>query len=309
MAIELVSILGAGHSGSTLLDMILGSHPFSLSLGEISNFNQYVQDNRACTCGKSVRNCPLWSQVLNHLECLGYNIGQLADNFVVMRRKSDDSLLVKAGHFISIASFLAIGSELAGEITRFTAPTTYERTCNIHQLYDATRLTTRRQLIVDSSKSVHRFRLLHTLRPDSTRGIFLTRDGRGVMASLMNRANLPATTAARKWKRGQLYTLRMLRTLSATAYLHVRYEALCREPETTLHNICAFLKIPFDDASLDFRKREHHNIGGNRMRFTGEQAIKESVAWREELNEEENKSFERIAGSLNRQLMGKYFVP
>lgn len=305
--VELVSIFGAGHSGSTLLDMIIGSHKAAFSLGEISRFNEYVNNKQRCTCGLCVTKCPIWSQVLEYLGQSGYRIERLSDRFIVSRHCSDDRFFVRMGHFLSIVMFLVPFNKRQNAL-RFICPETYARMCNAHQLYDTICAITQCQLVVDSSKSVHRFRLLQSLRPESTRGIFLTRDGRAVMNSLVNRAGLAPEEAARKWLHGQRYVLSMLRTLPSRRYIHVRYEALCRDTEVTVRGICDFLEIPFHSQMLAFREHMHHNIGGNRMRFGKTQSIKESVSWRVEIDEEMQKDFEQIAGSLNRRLLGDYYV-
>ncbi len=62
-----IYICGAGHSGSTLLDMLLGSHSQVASLGEISNLPMELAVNNKCTCGQHIRNCEVWSDVVREL--------------------------------------------------------------------------------------------------------------------------------------------------------------------------------------------------------------------------------------------------
>jgi len=52
-------ILSHGHSGSTLLDMMLGAHSQIFGAGELSNIYQPKDD--PCVCGASKANCPVWS--------------------------------------------------------------------------------------------------------------------------------------------------------------------------------------------------------------------------------------------------------
>jgi len=57
-------IAGAGRSGSTLLDIILGSSEKHFSLGELINFvKNGLIDNEYCSCGKKVTECEFWSKV------------------------------------------------------------------------------------------------------------------------------------------------------------------------------------------------------------------------------------------------------
>jgi hypothetical protein len=58
-------ICGSAHSGSTLLSLLLGSHPGMISLGEIAQtVRKMHMPASACTCGEEARKCPVWGQVL-----------------------------------------------------------------------------------------------------------------------------------------------------------------------------------------------------------------------------------------------------
>lgn len=65
-AVFLVYIAGYGHSGSTLLDMMLGSHTHIESMGEIKHFIQnpsIVAGNSKCACGQYARDCRYWNEL------------------------------------------------------------------------------------------------------------------------------------------------------------------------------------------------------------------------------------------------------
>jgi len=66
--VQCLYICGAGHSGSTLLDMLLGSHSRIASLGEVINLPMDWATNNRCTCGAPVRDCALWSAVARRFE-------------------------------------------------------------------------------------------------------------------------------------------------------------------------------------------------------------------------------------------------
>lgn len=56
---KVVFVTGAGHSGTTLLGMMLGAHPAALFAGEVQEFN--AESGPACrTCGES---CRVWSGI------------------------------------------------------------------------------------------------------------------------------------------------------------------------------------------------------------------------------------------------------
>src|SRR5690606_35762035 len=74
---KVVYIVSMAHSGSTLADCILGTHPDFIASGELRylSWQLYrtmheepsVSAQNNCTCGKSFRECSYWSQVLNKI--------------------------------------------------------------------------------------------------------------------------------------------------------------------------------------------------------------------------------------------------
>lgn len=64
-----VSIVGKGRSGTTLLDLALGSLPGFLSLGEVWRWETFHPfDENRCGCGATLRSCELWGPVLRSME-------------------------------------------------------------------------------------------------------------------------------------------------------------------------------------------------------------------------------------------------
>lgn len=75
---KVVYIIAQGHSGSTLADCILGTHPDFISSGELRylNWQLYrtmnkrasVKGQNICTCNKDFRECSFWSQVFQEIQ-------------------------------------------------------------------------------------------------------------------------------------------------------------------------------------------------------------------------------------------------
>jgi len=68
--LPLIYIVGSSHSGSTLLDLLLGSHSSIESLGEAKKIPSIVAEisrgaRPLCTCRQEVQDCPLWGSVLS----------------------------------------------------------------------------------------------------------------------------------------------------------------------------------------------------------------------------------------------------
>ena len=76
---EIIFVAGVDLSGSTVVDLALGSLPGIVGLGEVDNIlvpakrslgeakNGPIGD-QLCTCGKLGKECPIWGPVLNYLQ-------------------------------------------------------------------------------------------------------------------------------------------------------------------------------------------------------------------------------------------------
>ena len=60
--VTVVAVASAGHSGSTLLDVLLGNHPQVCSAGEMNRLTLHAPD-RVCACGATVTACDYWNRV------------------------------------------------------------------------------------------------------------------------------------------------------------------------------------------------------------------------------------------------------
>ena len=306
-AINLVSIVGAGHSGSTLLDMLLGGHQRICSVGEISHWNQYLNEKQLCSCGSPPETCDFWRQIVD--SWYDYlDTTQPKVSYTDTRSNTVVGVGNRIRYRTSLLLTLLFPMYKQPQLIDALLPEYKQRANNILALYGRIREFSDKPIVCDSSKAVYRFRLLHAQQPGKSKAIFLTRDGRAVVSSNFKRRGQPIDESARRWHLANRYTQYMLRTLPEHAYIHVRYEELCREPETTLKRICAFLECQYDSTMLQLSGSKQHNIGGNRMRFEGVSEIKEDTKWRGVLNKEQIKTFEKIAGKTNEKLLGNYMV-
>ena len=108
---------------------------------------------------------------------------------------------------------------------------------------------------------------LHRLWPD-TKFVHIVRDGRDVCLSALEWRRKaddfdrrlptwredPLVSAALWWKRHVHLGRQAGLTLGSRLYREVRYEALVADPEVETQQLCAFLQIPYDDATLRFHE-------------------------------------------------------
>ncbi len=62
--IKIIYIAGNGHSGSTLLDIIIGSSPDIFSSGELTFITRDTILREYCSCGDKISNCEVWSEIM-----------------------------------------------------------------------------------------------------------------------------------------------------------------------------------------------------------------------------------------------------
>lgn len=313
---NLVYILGLGHTGSTLLDMLLGAHPRLFSLGEMNFFDDWVIKNKQCVCGKAIWDCDIWSEILAKYTDTALDKQQLPESLETdFSRRGINSPSARLQRFGTKIGHIALINSMKPALLQRLAPQIAARATNVHQLYDIVRLVSGKPIVVDSSKSGYRMSVLYTTRhSDGIRVIFLTRDGRAWLPSYIRtmrrfEREIGAKAAAYRWWLMHRYMLRVLKVLPRESYLHVHYEELCREPEQTANRVCDFIGVPYEPDMLNFRGKEHHNLGGNLMRFRDTSDIKEDLRWREQLDARAVADFEKIAGKLNRCLLGEWYVP
>ncbi len=178
------------------------------------------------------------------------------------------------------------------------------------QCFDAALDEADTDVLVDSGKDPYRAWALYRLRPNAVRLLYLVRDGRGVMTSMLGAGRKASTSwhddpgaATAQWVTENRAIEGVLNHVRPEHWMFLRYEDLCRDPEQALAEVCSFADLEPDPSMLDFRSAEHHDVGGNRMRFAkGDRAIRLDEKWRRKATPAHLAAFEQVGGELNRHL-------
>ena len=319
---RLAYILAASHSGSTLLSMLLGSHPQIATIGEMNLSPQAMGDldRYRCSCGQFIRQCGFWQRVPEamrrrgvafDLACAGTDYRSVQSPYA--RR------LLRPMHRGKLAEGIRdVGLSLS-PAWRAALPEVDRRNAalasTVAELAGA-------QVVVDSSKVG--LRLKYLLRnPDlDVKVIRLVRDGRAVALTYMDPAGfadasdpskraggtggdrraerLSMHQAAYEWRRCMEEAEHVLRGLDCPRWLEVRYEDYCREPEETLAQLHRFLDVEPGAQPGEFRSVEQHVVG-NGMRLDTTSEVRLDERWRGILTEPDLQAFDAIAGETNRQ--------
>jgi hypothetical protein len=309
-----IFIASASRSGSTLLDLMLGSHPQGISTGELRRIQGFALEDKqlcgvqdedyplTCSCGAPVIRCAFWKKVEEEFG------GSLRET----RFRTQAG---RAWRAWVMALYLALGGSILRRIAHVWPGLMREIRIggNCLRLQEAISRVSGACFVVDSSKSIYHYMLLHLANPETLRLVVLVRDGRAVAHSMVrgHRAEQwkrgpkpPFLQAAKQWAlttRGIL--LLSSRTPTSNRML-IKYEDLCRDPAKILQEVTDRWGLPPWEGVFQETKKKRHIIGGSpSIRFEGSvRSIELDESWKEALSSEELKAFQKIAGRMNRKL-------
>ena len=297
---KVVFILSTGHSGSTLLTLILGSHTRVLSLGELIKLHKridkpYQDFPQLCVICKG--ECAFWNRQASF---------SVLQNYFSHQNKLYSIIRGVSHYHKSIYQHLF---EWSGK-----------------------------EILVDSSKRVNWIRQqMHPAshwRKMSPKLLFLTRDGRAHINSILRKyPNRDAEQVIHKWKTG-IEGMRDFYQNFAYDKAAISYEKLASQPFKAVRALCEFLEVDYQPEMLQYWKHEHHSCGGNlgtrsliykyRSQFSknGTEsrnkqieevkerhgnyydevglAIRLDLRWKDELSKQQLQMFEAIAGETNK---------
>lgn len=300
---KIACITSIGHSGSTLVGMLLNQFPEMTAVGEISNLRRFTADpDRRCACGVLVRECEFWQSVeaelRDRLRKPSLTLGEFAQQ---PEPKTTAFRYVPAlSEVLMIAGSPTLwryGSQLTAQGRREFA--FGENAIPVYEAVAASRDT---PIVVASTATTH-MKLVYLADPRRFRSLHVVRDGRGWTCSLMRRENVGMEFAVRLWVRRHWNTKVLMRSIPARQRMRLRYEDLCLDPAGTMDEVARFLDVSTRLADFELRKSEFHGLGGNPMRFDYKQStVQLDEKWRTEISPQDLELFERIGGKLNRSL-------
>ena len=220
-------IRGKGHSGTTILDLILSCHSKATGIGEgirvlrgQTPANQGpalvrgpLRKTRLCSCGQTVVDCPLWGPMTEWL-----------------KNHDDEPLATK----------LAIAMQ---KMASLSGPDQY---------------------VVDSSQSD--IKELPSLAEEyDVRVIFLVRDVRSWVWSRLKKTGGSAMKHAMEWAKGNRDVSCRLAGAGVPFY-QLGYEELALRPMQALESLCRWLDLEFEETMLaPSAHSQSHVIVGNKI--------------------------------------------
>jgi hypothetical protein len=258
-----VYVMGRGHSGSTVLDAMLGSTEPIESVGELSAMGKV---DGKCSCSLSTRDCEYWTAVRKKFESLSSRSWQHAASIVATQ-----------AHVKSFLPTLMGRSRTKAELVEITK-----------HLTSAVQEVSGKNVILDSSKNPTRALFL-VLNFPSSKVIHLVRHPEGILASnywrlkcgqgfqflrykSRNKRLTPffLITSAIAWLAGNLLA-EVVRICRPSQVFLLRYEDIGSDSEKLFHRLSAFLEVDVSQVATAIKNKGvmsfGHNIGGNYVRM------------------------------------------
>jgi hypothetical protein len=275
--IKYVYILATTYSGSTLLSLLLDSHPRVVSIGELDN-TIHKYPGYKCSCGRAIVDCGFWKGIREL--CTREGVELDLQNFRVQLRgglgRRAEQLIFGAAPQLK---WLVWARDL---LLRQLPP--YEQ--HVRQIFDRNSAIARsviefsgKDLFVDASKTVARVPHLLRRRDIDLRIIHIVRDPRAVAWSAEKRKRPVAGEVGRYWLRTHSRALQLAPLLGRDRYFRFRWEDFCGAPKPTLDQICSFLAVEPVDLVSCVNAKTHHIIG-NRVRSSSVASIDTNEEWR-----------------------------
>lgn len=286
-SVRVIYIMGAGRSGSTLLDTVLASHPEVVGVGELVNLHRAGWTaNEVCACGKLGTECDFWTRVRAAWE----------------RRVSEATVAGYVALQQRLEFLTGLGLMPIARLLRQRLSPTPEFQAYLRQteaLYQAIAEVSGKSVVVDSSKNPLRGALLTYLSGIDLRLVHLVRDARAVAWSRKKALDADKSSGVQvaipprpAWYSVLYWTF--INLLSAIVCLvrrrqslRMRYEDFVAEPQVQLQRLSQVCGLDYSATAqallVGAPLKVEHPIAGNRMRMKGSVTLKPDWEWRDRL--------------------------
>jgi Sulfotransferase family len=300
---KVLAVIGYTRSGSTVLDNMLGELTGFFSAGELhSLWERGVLEGRLCGCGRTVRQCEVWSEVLGRV----FADARTGPEQIIGWRKQ----ALRTRHTWKLLRHVPSrgqpGSAAMGAYVRVVAA-----------LYHAITTVTGARVIVDSSKRPSDAALLRFLPGLEPFFVHLVRDPRAVAYSWQrHKRELDGGRAEEMPRRGPIRSAaewaavnlaaEAVRRREPSRSVLLKYEDLVAEPRKALERIVRLLgevhvELPFlDDHTVSLSP--NHTVSGNPSRFaTGAVRVHADDEWKLRMGRRERVVATAVAWPLLRR--------
>ena len=261
--INIIYLMGAGRSGTTILASLLGASKEILTIGEMHQFLEHIIYNKPCSCGKQLNECSFWKEIIeNYYKTPKKELTKL-DNYLVNTEKH---IKIPISFFKTNKKYIKFQEDFYTKIAK-TKPTKY---------------------YLDSAKFVGRILQIKKSKKINTKIIYLVRDIRGVINSFSKKVQTyknPISTIL-------YYTLintnaQIVKWIYPKQVLKIKYEDFIENTIETLTKIETFISTDLNDVKQVIIQEKEieipHIIGGNRLKTKQKIKLKKDLAWQKNI--------------------------
>jgi hypothetical protein len=291
---KVLSIVGAGRSGTTILCNILGEVPGFFGGGELRwLWARDLVQQRVCGCGRTAASCPVWAPVV--AQTLGVGPAEQTTARLVpllapvVDAQRHTSRLSRRRQLL--ASAAREGAPVDPQHARLTEATVGV----LNALFDVTGAST----VVDASKRPQEAAVLAGAGEFDHYVVHVVRDPRAVVQSWRRakplpeqagRSAMPARGSSKtvmRWMENAAGAELLRRHVDRERWLFIRYEDFAAAPRATVDTILEMIgepgRPPFTSSSTVLL-RPNHNLSGNPSRFdNGEVRIVLDDRWKRDM--------------------------
>ena len=277
---KLIYIGGWGRSGSTIISSVLTKSIDSIFIGEMRYYwDRLILEDSLCGCGKVGSKCEFWLEVTKSLSIKEENFDDfIAQNLCIVGSRARPKQALNFLPFFKDMYFKRYAKEIG----------------NLSSLYDTIANVSKKDVVVDSSKSPFYFSVVSQMKNFEVYFIHVVRDPRAVCASWQktketkdfenSKSMFPRYSIIRsslQWLVVNTLCL-FFRYIRNVNYKQVSYEQFARNPKDTINEIIKFADLNHSDSP----KSMIHSISGNPVRFEdlSQLKIKEDNSWKTNLS-------------------------
>lgn len=260
--VQLIYLLGAGRSGTTLMATLLDTHPKIRTLGEMHQFFQHVKDEKNCSCGLALKDCPFWGNMSKFFVADEKEISKYYEYCERKEKhKNIPAYLISSPHD-----------------PRYSEPQKFVFSAIKNHINSD-------EWLLDSSKYIARFLLLKDDKAFKLKGIYMVRDVRGVITSFKKKVQTSRQPLSAIFYYLIINFFGQIVCWLDNDVIKVRYEDLVLKPEETLSRIYGHVYGTNEKKiSLPEYFVMPHLIGGNRMKEKSKIRLNLDEKWRNDMS-------------------------
>jgi hypothetical protein len=283
---NLIYLLGAGRSGTTLMATILNAHKQVQTIGEMHQFIDHINQDKECSCGDSLNSCVFWSSIVRKLKVLNDDLPQKQSQF---EQKEAHKNIVK----------LILEKKEDEEYVSFN-----------EQVFSEIKEHVKTEWFLDSSKYIARYLLLEKSENINIKGIYVVRDVRGVINSFGKQVQTPKKPLATIIYYLAINFFGQIVFALDRKIIKIKYEDFVEKPEQCLNKIYGHVFGTMDSinniSALPEFYEIPHIIGGNRMKANKKISIRKDEKWKENISRSKQIMYYLLVFPL--MLLNKYKI-